>query len=94
MTENLRIAILKLYTTQEIKDLLLSRCDIIDHEVALKDKEIANLEKQLADLRHGEYYTHDDKPEYTETETERLQRTGDGGDDEGFKEFCNQIKNK
>lgn len=85
MTTNLRLGINSLYIEQETKDLLLSQCDLIDEELALKNREILNLEKEIEVLKNGEYY---------ETEQERLQRTGDGGDDEGFNEFCNQIKNK
>jgi hypothetical protein len=72
MTENLRIAILKLYTTQEIKDLLLSQCDLIDEELALKNREILNLEKEIEVLKNGEYYTHDVKVEYTDQQRHEL----------------------
>jgi hypothetical protein len=48
MTNELRIAINKLYTTQETKDLLISQCDLIDEEHNLALKDVGLLNKELA----------------------------------------------
>jgi len=47
MTEQLRIAINKLYIEQEFKDTLLSQCDLIDEEHGLALKEIMLLRQQV-----------------------------------------------
>jgi hypothetical protein len=47
MTQELRIAINKLYTTQETKDLLITQCDLIDEEHTINLKEIKLLNELL-----------------------------------------------
>ena len=48
MTQELRIAINKLYITQEMKDLLIVQCDLIDEEHNLALKDVAFINKELA----------------------------------------------
>ena len=48
MTNELRIAINKLYITQEMKDLLIVQCDLIDEEHNLALKDVGLLNKDLA----------------------------------------------
>jgi hypothetical protein len=92
MTEQLRIAINKLYTTQETKDLLISQCDLIDEEHTINLKEIKLLNELVEMYKSTVRGMHIDN--LHETEAETLHRHGDGGDDEGFNEFVNRENQK
>jgi hypothetical protein len=92
MTKQLRLAINMLYIGQELKDLLLTQCDLIEEENFINLKEIKLLNELVEMYKSTVRGMHIDN--LHETEAETLQRHGDGGDDEGFNEFVNRENQK